>query len=328
MSLFKQLVKGLCFILCFILIFMGINQVLVRKDLALPWDMTRKIHGFYNEPQNTFEVMFFGSSHMYCTINPVLLWEESGVPSYIFSSQQQPFWVTYHYLVEALKTQSPKVVVMEVHMAIAEADYMDEATNYSAIDYLPWSKNKLALIQAIAPEGARFQYLFNFMKYHSRWQTLTEQDFTRAYLDERDPFKGYVQLNDTAQVTPREDISAITPKQPLAKTMLYLEKIIKLSKDEGFQLVLLKSPSNATAEYEAYYHAIWAVAEKEGIPYVDYNYNYDTLGLDPATDFYDERHLNYLGATKVTKHFATYLKENFALNDHRSDPEYSQWTTN
>ena len=36
-------------------------------------------------------------------------------------------------------------------------------------------------------------------------------------------------------------------------------------------------------------------------------------------------HLNYSGATKMTKYIGQYLKDNYTLNDYRHDPHYEQW---
>lgn len=51
--------------------------------------------------------MFFGPSHAYAAFSPLAIWEETGIRSYVFATQQQPLWATYTYIKEALKKQSP-----------------------------------------------------------------------------------------------------------------------------------------------------------------------------------------------------------------------------
>lgn len=74
--------RFLCSMVVFVFILMlllsFLQEVLARKSLTHPWDMTNKIGGFYNEPEDEFEVMFFGSSHAYASFSPLELWEEAG----------------------------------------------------------------------------------------------------------------------------------------------------------------------------------------------------------------------------------------------------------
>ena len=103
-----------------------LQQLFVRKSLEGVWDMTNKVGGFYNEPEQEFDVMFFGSSHAYASVSPLRLWGNTGVKSYVFATQQQPVWATYAYLKEALKTQTPSLVVVECQMALSDEDYHEE----------------------------------------------------------------------------------------------------------------------------------------------------------------------------------------------------------
>lgn len=303
-----SLVGCICFLLCFAVILSALTNLLVRKSLTEPWNMSLKVGGFYNEPENSMDVMYFGSSHMYCSVNPVLMEELTGLSSYVLATQSQPVWVSYYYMKEALKTQNPKTVVMEVHMAIEEEEYAEEGTLHSAIDPVPLSKNKIEMVYAAVPDGERRNYIFNIIKYHTRWEELTKEDYTQEYLKDKDAFRGYVPLPNVTPIEERADLTAVTEIDlPLDKTMTYFNKIIDLAEAEGFQLIFLKSPSNATVEEKMKYNAVEALAKERGVPFVDYNLRYEEVGLDPAADFYDQRHLNEAGMKKFVPHFAQYL---------------------
>ncbi|HPZ60348.1 MAG TPA: hypothetical protein PK645_07420, partial [Bacillota bacterium] len=166
MQTIKRIAGTIGFVLIFLLILSGASDLLMHKQIEGRWNMTAKVVGFYNEEPDSFDVMFFGSSHMYCSVDPAVFYEETGLKSYVFATQQQPLWITYHYMIEALKTQRPELLVVETHMAVQEEDYMDEATNHTAIDPIPMSKNKLDMIFASVPKGERRFYIFNIMKYH------------------------------------------------------------------------------------------------------------------------------------------------------------------
>ncbi len=333
------IVKGVIFTLIFSVMFLYANEVVRLKQLVLPWNMTTKITGLRYEPRDTMDVMYFGSSHMYCSINPVEMWDTYGIRSYQFATQQQPLWITYHYIKEALKYQKPKVIVLDILMTKQQTDYSEEGVNRTAIDLLPQSYNRLAMIQAAVPQGERGSYIINFIKYHSRWQELKAEDWAWAnskffgvpsgdpHWDPRatDPLKGYVALDKVTPMPEMIDLTSVTDEAPLTdKVSDYLQRIIDLANEEGIALVFYKAPSNATPEEKAYFNTVEAIASAAGIPFIDYNVHYDTIGLDVATDFYDKGHVNTVGASKVTKHFGAYLQTHFNLPDGRTGTAQDQ----
>ncbi|NLY71609.1 MAG: hypothetical protein GX076_08070 [Clostridiales bacterium] len=312
MKTFKRIIAVICYVIIFFIILYNLSNILMHKQIEGRWNMTAKVAGFFNEEPNTFDVIFFGSSHMYCSVDPNVFEEKTGLKSYVFATQRQPLWITYHYILEALKTQSPEIIVVETHMVIEEEDYMDEGTNHTAIDPIPFSKNKIEMIKAAVPKGERRYYIFNIMKYHERWEELKETDYAREYETETDPYKGYVRLTTAAIDIDRQDISKVKEaKQLTEKNRYYLNKIIDLAQQEGIFLILLKSPSNATVEEKMYYNAVSEIAKQRGVEYIDYNDEelYKEVGLDIETDFYDQRHLNESGMVKFVSHFGDYLLE-------------------
>lgn len=297
-----------CFLLILTLLFAEISDVLVRKSLTEPWNMSVKVGGFYNEPKNSIDVMYFGSSHMYCSIDPQIVEDQTGLHSYILATQEQPIWVSYYYMKEALKTQKPKIMVLEVNMMIEPQNVPKEGTLYSAMDPIPLSKNKIDMVFASVPKGERRNYIFNIMKYHGRWEELNLEDYKRDFKKKRDPYRGYVHLEPITPIESREDVANIMEiGQPLPKTMKYLQKIYELTNKENIKLILMKAPSNATKDEQILYNAAWNFAKERNIAYVDYNQKYEELGLNLNEDFYDRRHLNYRGVQKLTPSFATFI---------------------
>ncbi|MBE0450968.1 MAG: hypothetical protein IBX70_08995 [Clostridia bacterium] len=310
MLIFKRTVRTIIFILCFAVLFSRVSNILERKSLEGAWNMTLKVGGFYNEPADSMDVMFFGSSHMYCSIDPRMLEQQTGLKSYVFATQQQPLWISYHYLKEALKTQSPETVVLEVHMVVQEEDYADEGTLHSAVNPIKLSRNKVEMVYAAVPHGERRNYILDIFKYHDRWEELTREDFTLEHFDALDPLRGFVQLETVTVIEARDELeSVVSVAEPMDKSMEYLEKFIDLSREEGFELILIKAPSNATVEEKKLYNAVEALASENDITYVDFNMHYEQLGLDMTTDFYDRRHLNVNGVAKFVPYFGAFLIE-------------------
>ncbi len=320
----KIIFKAVLFIAIFCVLFSAANSILKRKALVGAWNTTVKIGGLANEPKDSIDVMFFGSSHMYCSINPLELYQKTGITSYVYAVQQQPIWASYYYIIEALKYQSPKLVVLEMYTANYTEEYTSEEVNFSSTDEIGFSKNKIDLIQAMVPKEERKNHYIEFLKYHTRWKELTKDDFNLNYKELTDPNRGFVLL-ETSQPVVLNAEEVTETAQLYEKNLEYLDKIIALSEEKGFDLLFLGSPYQMDEEQKKVFAAVDQYADQNGIPFLDYNHYYEELGLDPQTDYYDKGHVNYKGAKKVTDHFADYLSQNYELEDHRGQAEYQDW---
>ena len=310
----KFFCKTVVFLLLLALILVPVQRVMARKSLSGTWDMTNKVAGFYNEEEDQFEVMFFGPSHAYAAFSPLVIWEETGIKSYVFSTQQQPLWATYTYIKEALKTQSPALIVLECRMALGDKEYYmeegdDKAVTYPYMDDLPLSWNKVELAVQSAPEPEeRFGLLFNFMMYHSRWNDLHREDFTFRRDEARDPYKGFVMLEPQEPLQPRPASETVVRTAPLLeKNQYWLEKIIRLCREEGIELWLIKSPSNLELEEKALLNTVEETARRYNVPFHDFNVDYADIGLDESM-FFDAHHMDALGAGKFSRYFAHILQ--------------------
>lgn len=113
--------------------------------------------GFYNEKRNTLDVLAFGSSHAYASINPIEIWDKTGIQSYVLATSNQPIWITYYYMKEALKFQKPKVMILDVHMIVDyDKEYGTEAMNYTALNEMKFSKTKLMQYELVLLKKIEF----------------------------------------------------------------------------------------------------------------------------------------------------------------------------
>ena len=315
------------FCLIFLLTVGPVTWVFARKSLNGPWDMSNKIGGFYNEPRGEFSVMFFGSSHIYASLSPLELWHDNGVKSYVFATQLQPMWATYTYIKEALKYQSPQLIVVECNMMGGDQEYYDDGVNFSFMDDLRFSMDKVALARESAPEGERAPLIWNFMKYHGRWSELEDPDYDVKRQDLHDPLKGHVLLPNYQAVKPE----VLEPKegesgQLLEKNVMWLERIIDLCQARGVELWLIKAPSNTALEetQRLRMEQVAALAAERGVVFDDFNACYEEMGLT-LDDFYDQRHLTGTGAVKFTDYFACLLEKRYPqLHTESEDGEWEE----
>lgn len=290
------------------------------------------IDGLYTANDN-YDVVLMGSSHMNGGIDPNVLWKQYGITSYNYATGGQPIDVTYYLLKEVLKNHTPSVVVVDLYYLGLKDSYGETGFVSNVLDNMQFSENKLdAIIHCTSPKEW-LSYLLPVLKYHARWSDLSSTDLnydsSSVYYE-----KGF--QAGTNKYGKADSTLAYTDKKEEIpqKTVEYLQKIIELSKQYGFQLVFTNMPSDYTEsnesqdwvdDCEAMFNTVADFCEKEQIPFLDYCDKMDEIGLDFANDMNNDGHLNIWGACKVSTDFGSYLKQNFSLTDHRSDSSYAQW---
>ncbi len=303
----KKAIRCTIFLLIAALIFTNLDNLLARKTLNGWWNITTKINGFFNSPEDTYDVVFCGSSHAYCSFNPLVIGEEAGLSCYTLATQKQPLWATYYYIDEIIERQQPTLLVLDLYAFSLTDEYADEATNYTFTDDFPLNINKLKMIYNSVPQGERFNLFFRFGKYHSRWSELTAEDYSYNPKKQHDYLGGYCMLTSTNPSVTKPDTSAALSIPSSEKNEHWLEEIIKLTKEKKVDLVLVKTPSNESVTERGYFNRAKEIADKYGIQFINYNDYYEEIGLDLSTDFFDNAHLNYLGADKFSRYLSNSL---------------------
>lgn len=302
----KNVVKALVFILIFFLILRVCSDVFVLKGNTYGSD----VKSFYQLDKNSLDIMFFGSSHSYASFSPDVIEEKTGMKSYNFATQRQPVYITYYYMVEALKTQKPKYFVFETKMFSEDKDYWEEGVTRDALDKMRFSWNKFEAINtSVEDRKERLSYYFNIMKYHSRYEDITRDEVVSALKNECVQNRGFKALPVNSDVVVDNDrLLDITEKQSLSeKNLLYLKKIIDLANENGITLIFAKAPSQLKDDEVRKYNALKEIVRDNGLDFIDYNVMFDELDLVIGEDFYDDGHVSYKGAEKVSNSFAGYL---------------------
>ncbi len=302
----KVLIEITAFLLCLILLFgvcwhMAYVMMPKRTDFGGTWNM------YLEEPKNSIDIMILGSSHAYCNIIPAGIYEKTGYTAYNLTAPCLTMPLAYYYLKEGLKTQSPKVVVLEATGFFFNR-YMGHAK--SSIGYMPFGTNRLGAIMTSAEKEERAGLLFPMFNYHDRWDEFEFSDFFKARDDKiPDINAGYTYLNTIVPQSRAERVFEYTDDD-IALQQQYLKKIISLCNDKDIKLEIIITPaaSYVTDSDKKYLtDVIW------GTPFYDFNDDFDSLGLDLSHDFYDARHLNVYGAVKFTDIFAEHIADNYTL---------------
>lgn len=322
----KSIIRITCFILILFVVLGGINQVFKFKYGDGIYDVTK----FYELEDNTVDVLFLGSSHAFEDFNTGTLWDEYGISSYILGGSAQPMWNTYYYLKEALKTQKPKVIVLEGFGTTYSRDYIDDSTIIKNNYGLKWSLDKLDSIKVSAPKERWCEFILEYVQYHTRYSELSAADFLpnqnyRLY----DDWKGFGCNMETTELS-TIDVSTVTEKVSLyEKTERYYRMIIELAQENDIPIVVMISPYSAISEQEQKkYNSASDIAAEYRVPFMNYNLYLSDIGIDYDTDAGDIMHLNYKGNQKYTAYIGEYLKANYEIPDHRGESEYDSWQRN
>ncbi len=316
----KRIVKAVLFLLIFALLFWFAERLLQAKwvgnqSTTSVWEEYRSL------PENSVDVLFAGTSEVYSGIDPMYLYDASGITSFIISSGAIRFDMLYLALQEALKTQTPEVIFLDMS-PIRYRKSGSEANIHTLIDQMPLSLSKLTFVlESDCEELSFLDALFPFFRYHSRWDELDETDFQYvsgdlkmtcmrghflSYKTREAEWAFYENDDDTYQATER--------------AMTYLGEIADLCEKKGIELILFKIP--APEWRQKWSDASAEAARQLGVQYLELTDEADEMGLDPASDFRDaKKHMNQNGAEKMTAYLADYLEEHYDFTDKRGSAQ-------
>lgn len=317
--------KWIARIACVILIFATLYGV---DRLVRPKYTTGIIEGgftaeYYRE-ENPHQVLMVGDCEVYETYSPITLWKNYGITSYIRGSAQQLIWQSYYMLKDALKYETPDVVVFNVQ-ALMHNEPQQEEYNRMTIDGMRPSVEKYMSAQASLTEDEHFiDYVFPVLRYHDRIFKLKDYDFEYYFNDIQRTTAGYYMRVDEM---PYEE-GIWDEEKPSDEELVfgenamnYMDKIRQLCDEKGIKLLLVKAPSVYPFWYQEYEDLVLEYAKKYDLDYINYLDLVDEIGISYETDTYDEGlHMNLSGAEKCADYLGRFLSEKYELQSQASDP--------
>lgn len=323
----KKMISFTILILFIGLLYAYLNTVLYEKpDIG-----SAKNIAF--EKKGEIDVFFVGASHVFYGINPYEIWDRTGIAAYDLATQQSPLYGSRILLDHALKFQQPKLIVFDVIMATNFGKVLDDAEiaanmTHLVTDPLPLSFEKVKAILQTEEIKEKGEMLFPIIRNHTRLQQglLTYRDWHFPFASHPHILKGYKYTENTLVFEKPEAVLTETLALPKHLEKSFRDFIV-YCQEKGLPLLLIKTPMVADADLYKQCNEIARIAEEYGIPFVDFNHQYDELGIDFSTDFADKGHMNVNGARKVSKALAEYLSAHYDFPDHREDPAYAEWET-
>ena len=282
----------------------------------------------YRQPENSVDVLVVGTSMAYAGINTNVLWQEYGIAAYDLCSAEEPFWISYYSLKEALKTQRPKLIILDAKACIYTNDYSKRGrTILSTYGILSLENRIGAILASVESFDDALGFILAMPEIHNNYQELTLNDFVcppdnggRGVT-----WKGHIEVDE---VDPHEKPTLVYNKVKRNindREEEYARKIFELVQSEGIPLMLIGMPNPDYANDHMYYNALWAIAEEYGFSGTNYNDPSLRFGLRYASDFADWQHLNVKGSITFSKKLGADLKEAYDLPDRRGDAKYASY---
>ena len=287
------------FLFCFILLILieGISIICIpnKSNLSQFGIYKKSKYELLEEKNDSVDVIFVGDSLVYSSIVPMHIYHEHGFTSFNCAEPAQTIDDSKDYLDVAIESQHPKVVFIgsdllfrKISLKSKKSHYVREVKNY-----------------------------FPILKFHNSWKQIGQGKYVNV-------FKGY-KIN--IKIVPRtefREIKKTDKKAEIDKENLNLmHEMIENCKKNGIKVILLDVNNCNVWSWERH-NAVASFASSEDVDYLDLNL--ENIDIDWQTESKDGgKHVNFVGAKKISDWLGNYIKEMNLVEDHRDDKEYSDW---
>ena len=299
-----------------------ISPVFRQKNYGFPYDVSRKVLGFYREPRESLDIVFIGSSNLFSTMNPAVLWEEQGITSYIFGANEQNLSLSYYYIKEALQYQKPAAIVLDMFYC----DYNElqrEGVVRINLDDMRWGRNKIEAIKENVPKKEVWSYFLDIAKYHDRWKELGKEDF--IIYQGRNPYKGWSPFGvPDKKVYPYIAGEKMQELSEFANE--WLDKILECCRENNTDLILMITPNGnlkCIPDKEKGYLHVYGLPSYNGIQEYADKHELQFLNLNAVMS--GAPHNDVLTSKKATSYFGEWFQERYHIQDKREIEEYHYW---
>lgn len=346
----RKLMRAICFCLLFVILFVFLSGAFIPRTGTTEDGMESRISKAYRgEPRDSIDTVFIGNSDIYRAISPVDLFHQTGITSAIAGRPNKQLSEVPGDIRDILRYQNPKTIVLETDcmfsgtnpgfkkgispleaeaakvdvagQAPSKATDADVAGQASSKATDTAHQNIFAKCKALLQEGdsaflAALNYKFPLVKYHDNWKHLKlttflqprgKYHFSNKGMAYANTVKAYPFGNEYMQLSGGKH--AMLSEEKLDQ----FQKIYDLCDRNGIRLVLLTVPS-ANTWNKGKSDTVKQLAKKYDLTYYDYNRQLPA-GFDWATDSKDGgNHLNYAGASAVTKDLAKKLTDDLTMS--------------
>lgn len=289
---------------------------------------------FADMPHDSIDVAYFGTSATSrYFVNPKAF-NDYGIASFTFGVNNCPSYFFKSLIEEMRSTQNPRLYIIELRSFKKNPWEISDGNVRLTFDTFPLTSPRrfemaqLAAHYSSESESAVMDFLVPIVKYHSR---LTEEDMTAEDWLLETPYnetQGFYCSPFTLTQAP-QDVPSFTRKTARVdgESAAILEDLLDYCSTLDADVLFVLSPTIYQEFKNAQLNMLESICKRHGFPVLNCNTQaiFDEMGLNCKTDFYNDRHTNYLGAERFTDYLSKYLKMHYDLPDRRGDPTYQAW---
>ena len=299
-----------------------VSVALMQYFLCIPdsFDQNRVLM-LHREPENSIDVLLIGSSATYSGFSSAYAYEKFGFTSYPYTIGGATCTMWKPALEDALRTQKPKLVVVDVFGGGYERDLIDTRTSqlYIIMNYFPFSKEKISLAKEIAgnvDSASAASMVFPFIKCHTNIPSNIRKISKRLDVERfgPSPLKGIETLTRDRKLAPVEDSSFSEEAEPLdERTEKVILDFIAYCKSQDLDVLFVKYPTVLTENdpdellVNRRANRILELARDAGYTGLNMQKDFHKIGLKERKDYYNHGHTNTRGQKKVTEHLGEYI---------------------
>ena len=275
-----------------------------------------QVQTFHSLPENSVDVIIYGSSHAFRGVDPMVMYEKYGIGAYNYAWHWQRINTTRMFFEDSLDSQKPKIALIEGYRTGEVLKDTDITAEIYYSRYIP-NKDAVKKYLDMCFQGKMERYLsyyVPFYAFHANWSNATLKSFQRLSVDS--------QLRETMGFFSIDEVKAAYLYDPVTfkqkeldeDAVEVLDDILETCEEKDIEVIFFTVPYEG--EYN-YGDAMEQYAEENDCAYIDLFEKAEEIGIDGKKDFSDFGHLNKYGAAKVADYLGAYIKENYDIEDMR-----------
>lgn len=312
----KLYAKTIIKLICFMILLGTVLYYVGQWFIPYSDDSSRQSDSFYKTEKNSVDALIVGSSSVFVGITPLELYEDFDISAYTRGNSTQAPAITYMNIKETYKYQKPKVVIMGVSSLFANYDVDENKPRLiRGTDDKKISIEKLevaAYVASNSDEQNFIDYIFPIFRYHDRWKNITAEDVIDTLYPAHDYMRGQYTVYKSVPITARDKVdTSVEPEEYNQESWHWYKKAIDYCKKQGSEVVVVYMPT-ADWSYGRYITAK-KLMDETGVDYLDFNLEemITATEIDWSKDFYNDGHVNLVGAEKITQYIGQYLINNY-----------------
>lgn len=313
---------------------LSLNVVLGRN-----WDENDiRMQNFHNEPSNSLDVVVVGASDVFTAISAGRIYEETGgMRTYPYAVDQCPSTMWKLMVEDIRRTQPNALIVLDVYgVGYEEQDLTNGAPMHHVMDGIPFKFiEKYNIVNSMTRERdlqQKFAFVFPYAKYHSDFSNYKTRISTFLELAKGgpSPMKGMFTKTTACDGGKHFNIKGeqVTLKKykPNNLALDSFNEFLDYCDEEDVNIIFTRFPSILEDVEDNFYlkancrvNYVAEIIVNRGYEFINFQQEFDEIGLKETEDFYNSGHVNYKGQRKFSTYFARIIKEYVDIEKNSSD---------